>query len=77
MLDQLRREQEEELEKVQHHLQAAESAMRELENNIKLLQQSNNSLTEVETSHSKSFRLCKIYFILPNNNLKSITSILN
>ncbi|XP_015243986.1 PREDICTED: zinc-binding protein A33-like [Cyprinodon variegatus] len=46
LLDQLRREQEEELEKVQHHLQAAESAMRELENNIKLLQQSNNSLTE-------------------------------
>ncbi|XP_047210566.1 tripartite motif containing 105 [Girardinichthys multiradiatus] len=46
MLDQLRREEEEDLEKVQHHLEATELAIRELENNIKLLQQSNIALTE-------------------------------
>ncbi|XP_054890695.1 tripartite motif containing 105 [Poeciliopsis prolifica] len=46
MLDQLRREEAEELEKVQRHLEATELAMRELENNIKLLQQSNMALTE-------------------------------
>ncbi|CAJ1058114.1 tripartite motif containing 105 [Xyrichtys novacula] len=39
MLEQLRREQEEELEKVQHHLEAIEVALRELEENIRVLQQ--------------------------------------
>uniref|UniRef100_A0A3Q2P6A7 Tripartite motif containing 105 n=1 Tax=Fundulus heteroclitus TaxID=8078 RepID=A0A3Q2P6A7_FUNHE len=46
MLDQLRREEEEELEKVQRHLEATELAIRELESNIKLLQQSTVALTE-------------------------------
>ncbi|KAF7227961.1 transcript variant X2 [Nothobranchius furzeri] len=48
MLEQLRREQEEELQKVQRHLEASELSVRELENNIRLLQQANGSLTEVE-----------------------------
>lgn len=48
MLEQLRREQEEELEKVQRHLEASELAVCEVENNIQLLQQAKVTLTEVE-----------------------------
>lgn len=39
MLEQLRREQEEELEKVQRHLEVTERAVRELEENMTALQQ--------------------------------------
>ncbi|XP_053180242.1 tripartite motif containing 105 isoform X2 [Scomber japonicus] len=39
MLEQIRREQEEELEKVQRHLEATERAVRELEENMTALQQ--------------------------------------
>uniref|UniRef100_A0A1A7YZF7 Tripartite motif containing 105 n=1 Tax=Iconisemion striatum TaxID=60296 RepID=A0A1A7YZF7_9TELE len=46
MLEQLRREQEEELQKVQRYLEASELSLRELENNIRLLQQANGTLTE-------------------------------
>lgn len=54
MLEQLRKEQEEELEKVQHHLEAAELAMRDLEDNMRALQQAsadteNVVLTEVRS----------------------------
>ncbi|XP_070692449.1 tripartite motif containing 105 isoform X2 [Pempheris klunzingeri] len=52
VLEQLRREQEEELEKVQRHLEATELAVRELEDNMRALQQAsaateNIVLTEV------------------------------
>lgn len=52
VLELLRKEQEEELEKVQRHLEAAELAMRALEANMRALQQSSDatdcvSLTEV------------------------------
>lgn len=57
MLDQLRREEEEELEKVRRHLEATEQAMKELENNIKLLQQSNTTLAEVKASQSQIFSI--------------------
>lgn len=62
MLDQLKREEAEELEKVQRHLEAAELAIRELENNVKLLQESNITLTEVELSQSKSINFVKFFF---------------
>ncbi|XP_058505212.1 tripartite motif containing 105 [Solea solea] len=39
MLEQLRREQEEELEKVQHHLEAFKLAMREVEENMRVLEE--------------------------------------
>lgn len=38
LLEQLRVEQEEELEKVQHHLEAVEVAVRDLEDNMRVLQ---------------------------------------
>ncbi|XP_076594436.1 tripartite motif containing 105 isoform X2 [Chaetodon auriga] len=52
VLEQLRREQEEELEKVQRHLEAVELAVRELEDNLRALQQASTAtecvvLTEV------------------------------
>lgn len=62
MLDQLKREEAEELEKVQRHLEAAELAIRELENNVKLLQESNITLTEVELSQSKSINFVTFFF---------------
>lgn len=49
LLEQLRREQEEELEKVQRHLEALELAERELDNNIQMLQQAKVTLTEVKS----------------------------
>ena len=53
-LEQLRREQEEELEKVQRHLEATEMAVRELEDNMRALQQASAAtesiiLTEVRS----------------------------
>lgn len=38
LLEQLRTEQQEELDKVQRHLEAAETAVRELEENVRVLQ---------------------------------------
>ena len=54
MLEQLKREEEEELEKVQRHHEAIELAVRELDENIRALQQAgaaaeNIVLTEVRT----------------------------
>lgn len=47
VLEQLRKEQQEELEKVQRHLEAAELAMRELEENIRVLQKANAATENV------------------------------
>ena len=52
-LDQLKREQQEELEKVHHHLDPIERALRDLEENIRMLEKTSstteqNSLTEVK-----------------------------
>ncbi|XP_031175495.1 tripartite motif containing 105 [Sander lucioperca] len=57
-LEQLRREQEEELEKVQRHLEATEMAVRELEDNMRALQQAsaateNIILTELPQLRSR------------------------
>lgn len=62
LLEQLRKEQVEELEKVQHHLEAAELAMRELEENIRMLQKAsdaaeNTLLTEVKAQLSVASKL--------------------
>lgn len=57
-LEQLRREQEEELEKVQRHLEAIELATRELEDNMRALQQASVAtesviLTEVSSQRGQ------------------------
>ena len=64
MLEQLRREQEDELEKIQRHREAVKLAVRELEENMRVLQQASAStenmvLTEVRAKSLNVFeRLC-------------------
>lgn len=43
MLEQLEKEQAEELEKVQRHLEAAEQALRELGDNLRVLQKASSA----------------------------------
>lgn len=47
MQEQLRREQEEELAKVQRHLEVSERAVKELEDNIKALQEASASSQDI------------------------------
>lgn len=58
VLEQLRREQEEELEKVQRHLRDVELAVRELEDNIQALQQCGAASGNVVLTELPSLRLC-------------------
>lgn len=57
MLEQLRKEQQEELEKVQRHLEAAEMAVRELEENLRVLQKANAATENVVLTE---VRWCKV-----------------
>lgn len=52
MLEQLRREQEEELDKLQRHLEASELAVSELEANMRVLQQFSTSMDVMQTEVS-------------------------
>lgn len=54
MLEQLRREQEEELEKVQRHLEAVELAARELEDSMRALQQASAATESVALTEVSS-----------------------
>lgn len=47
MLEKLRREEEEELEKVQHHLETIKLAVRELEENMRALQQASTATENI------------------------------
>lgn len=47
MLERLKKEQVEELEKVQRHLEAAELGQRELEDNLRVLQQASAAADSV------------------------------
>lgn len=54
VLEQLRREQEEELEKVQRHLEAVELAVRELEDNLRVLKQASAATESVVLTEVRS-----------------------
>lgn len=54
MLEQLKREQEEELEKVQHHLDAVELAVKGLEDNIRTLRQASATTENTVLSEVRS-----------------------
>lgn len=54
VLEQLRKEQQEELEKVQRHLEAAELAVRDLEHNIRALQQASADTENVVVTEVRS-----------------------
>ncbi|XP_068181932.1 tripartite motif containing 105 [Antennarius striatus] len=56
VLEQLRREQKEEMHKVHHHLESIELAMRELEANIKVLQQASTVSNNVVLTELPSLR---------------------
>ncbi|TKS72525.1 Zinc-binding protein A33 [Collichthys lucidus] len=58
MLEQLRREQEEELEKVQRHLEAVKLAVRELEDNMRALKQASANTESVVLTELPQLRQC-------------------
>ncbi|XP_051276566.1 tripartite motif containing 105 [Dicentrarchus labrax] len=58
VLEQLRREQEEELEKVQRHLEAIELVVRELEDNMRVLQQASADTESVVLTELPQLRPC-------------------
>lgn len=62
MLEQLKRERDEEVEKVQHHLEVTKLAVRELEESMRMLQQASGApenivLTEVSANLFNERRL--------------------
>lgn len=58
VLEQLRREQEEELEKVQRHLEVVKLAVRELEENIRTLQQASTDTENIVLTELPQLRPC-------------------
>ncbi|KAM9741442.1 tripartite motif containing 105 [Menidia menidia] len=58
LLEQLRREQEEELEKTRRHLEDSEAAMRELENNLRVLEQFNLAMEDLTPAQLPQLRPC-------------------
>ncbi|XP_035506683.2 tripartite motif containing 105 [Scophthalmus maximus] len=58
MLEQLRREQEEELDKVQRHLEATKRAVRELEENMGVLQQASAATDNIVLTELPQIRPC-------------------
>lgn len=56
MLEQVTREQEEQLEKVQRHLEASESAITDLEENMQVLQQFSSAMDNIEPAEVSQFK---------------------
>ncbi|XP_071314546.1 tripartite motif containing 105 [Trachinotus anak] len=65
MLEQLRREQEEELEKVERHLEALKLAVRELEENMRTLQQASTATENIVLTELPPLRPCVQVDIAP------------
>ncbi|XP_020495123.1 tripartite motif containing 105 [Labrus bergylta] len=74
VLEQLRREQEEELEKVQHHLEAIELALRELEENMRVLQQASADTENVVVTELPQLRPCVRADIAPEFDINAFCS---
>ncbi|XP_060904638.1 tripartite motif containing 105 [Labrus mixtus] len=74
VLEQLRREQEEELEKVQHHLEAIELALRELEENMRVLQQASADTENVVVTEVRTQRPCVRADIAPEFDINAFCS---
>ncbi|KAI3351244.1 hypothetical protein L3Q82_005794 [Scortum barcoo] len=74
MLEQLRREQEEELEKVQRHLEAVELAARELEEHIRVLQQASAAAESVVLTELPQPRPCVQVNIAPNFDINAFSN---
>ncbi|XP_041653555.1 tripartite motif containing 105 isoform X2 [Cheilinus undulatus] len=74
VLEQLRREQEEELEKVQHHLEAIELALRELEENMRVLQQASADTENVVVTELPQLRPCVRADIAPEFDINTFSN---
>lgn len=57
MLEQVTREQEEQLESAQRHLEATESAIRDLEENMQVLQQFSSAMDDIEPGEVREYLL--------------------
>nr|XP_046262724.1 tripartite motif containing 105 [Scatophagus argus] len=74
LLEQLRREQEEELEKVQRHLEAVELAIRELEDNMRELHQAKAATENVVLTELPQIRPCVRVDISPEFDIDAFSS---
>uniref|UniRef100_UPI0037E8C943 tripartite motif containing 105 n=1 Tax=Semicossyphus pulcher TaxID=241346 RepID=UPI0037E8C943 len=74
VLEQLRREQEEELGKVQHHLEAIELALRELEENMRMLQQASADTESVVVTELPQLRPCVRADIAPEFDINAFSN---
>ncbi|XP_070819588.1 tripartite motif containing 105 isoform X1 [Chaetodon trifascialis] len=74
VLEQLRREQEEELEKVQRHLEAVELAVRELEDNLRVLKQASAATESVVLTELPQLRPCVQVDTVPEFDVNTFSS---
>ncbi|XP_029971268.1 tripartite motif containing 105 [Salarias fasciatus] len=74
MLEQLRREQEEELEKAQRHLEAAEQALKELEENMEALQQCSAASGSVVLTELPHLRPCTQVDVTPDFDINAFSN---
>nr|XP_004541080.3 zinc-binding protein A33 [Maylandia zebra]XP_023010308.2 zinc-binding protein A33 [Maylandia zebra]XP_023010309.2 zinc-binding protein A33 [Maylandia zebra]XP_023010310.2 zinc-binding protein A33 [Maylandia zebra] len=73
-LEQLRREQEEELVKVQHHLEVTEQAAKELEDNIKALQEASTATQDIVLTELPALRPCAQVDIAPEFDINAFSN---
>ncbi|XP_029297245.1 tripartite motif containing 105 isoform X2 [Cottoperca gobio] len=73
-LEQLRREQEEELEKVQRHLEVMELAVRELEDNMRVLQQASTDTDNIILTELPQIRPCVQMDIAPEFDINAFSN---
>ncbi|XP_030252628.1 tripartite motif containing 105 [Sparus aurata] len=74
MLEQLKREQEEELEKVQHHLDAVELAVKGLEDNIRTLRQASATTENTVLSELPPLRPCVLVDTAPEFDINAFSN---
>ncbi|KAL3972794.1 tetraspanin-8 [Sarotherodon galilaeus] len=73
-LEQLRREQEEELVKVQHHLEVTERAVKELEDNIKALQEASAATQDIVLTELPALRPCVQVDVAPEFDINAFSN---
>ncbi|XP_023257978.1 zinc-binding protein A33-like [Seriola lalandi dorsalis] len=74
MLEQIRREQEEELEKVERHLEALRVAVRELEENMRMLQQASAATENTVLTELPQLRPCVQVDVAPEFDINGFSN---
>lgn len=72
--EQLRREQEEELVKVQHHLEVSERAVKELEDNIRALQEASAASQDIVLGELPQLRPCVQVDVTPEFDINAFSN---